>query len=85
MALSPIVASVLSGSYVTSMASRLPVGFIYFSVLGTNPATALGYGNWEAVGSGKALIGIDSDGTGKSKANKPATEYLSVYVWHRTA
>lgn len=40
-----------------------PVGAIYTSVTGVNPATELGYGTWSAFGSGRCLVGYDSGQT----------------------
>ncbi len=37
-----------------------PVGSIYISVDGTNPATALGFGTWEAWGQGRVPMGVGS-------------------------
>lgn len=36
-----------------------PVGAIYLSVTGVNPATELGYGTWSAWGSGRMPVGIE--------------------------
>ena len=56
------------GNVMTSMGDRwesrpasspvlLPVGAIYMSTIGTNPATVLGYGTWVAFGQGRVIIG----------------------------
>ncbi len=37
----------------------LPVGFVFISVVSTNPATLLGYGTWAAFGAGRVLVGLD--------------------------
>src|SRR3990172_8254878 len=47
------------GAYAPA-AGQLPVGFVFISVVSTNPATLLGYGTWSLFGAGRTLIGIDS-------------------------
>ena len=47
------------GAYAPA-AAQLPVGFVFISVVSTNPATLLGYGTWSLFGAGRTLIGIDS-------------------------
>ena len=42
---------------------QLPIGFVFISVVSTNPATLLGYGTWEAFGAGRVLVGVDSGDT----------------------
>jgi microcystin-dependent protein len=37
-----------------------PVGSIYRSVTSTNPGTTFGAGTWEAFGSGRMLVGVNS-------------------------
>lgn len=44
-------------------AEAFPVGAIYLSVTGVNPATELGYGTWAAFGTGRMLVGIDAGQT----------------------
>ena len=41
-------------------ASQLPIGFVFISVVSTNPATSLGYGTWSAFGAGRVLVGLDA-------------------------
>ena len=41
------------------LAMRLPVGAIHVSVTPTNPATTLGYGTWDAFGTGRVIVGVD--------------------------
>lgn len=38
----------------------LPVGFVFISVVATNPNTLLGYGTWAAFGAGRVLVGLDA-------------------------
>jgi hypothetical protein len=41
-----------------------PVGSIYTNAsVATNPATLLGFGTWEAFGSGRVLVGVDASQT----------------------
>lgn len=40
-----------------------PVGSVYISVGGTNPATFLGVGTWVAFGAGRTLVGRDISDT----------------------
>jgi hypothetical protein len=47
-----------------------PVGAIYISTSGTNPATLFGFGTWEVYGQGRAIVGAGSgtDSRGESKS-----------------
>jgi hypothetical protein len=47
-----------------------PVGAVYLSITGVNPATELGYGIWSAIASGKMLVGYDSGDTDFNAAEK---------------
>lgn len=38
---------------------QLPVGFVFTSMVNTDPATLLGYGTWTAIGTGRVLVGVD--------------------------
>lgn len=40
-----------------------PVGSVYIAVVGTDPATLLGYGTWTAIGAGRVLVGQDTGDT----------------------
>src|SRR3990167_3176800 len=40
-----------------------PVGAVFIAVVGTNPATLLGYGTWSAFGAGRVLVGLNSGDT----------------------
>lgn len=40
-----------------------PVGSIYLSVVPTNPVTLFGFGIWEAWGSGRVPVGVDTTQT----------------------
>ena len=37
-----------------------PVGSVFIGVIGTNPATLLGYGTWASIAAGRVLVGLDS-------------------------
>jgi hypothetical protein len=47
-----------------------PVGSIYFSTGGTNPATLFGFGTWEQYSKGRVLVGAGSgtDSRGEAKS-----------------
>lgn len=40
-----------------------PVGAVFISVVATDPATLLGYGTWSAFGTGRVMVGYDSNDT----------------------
>jgi hypothetical protein len=54
-----------------------PVGSIFIAAVATSPSALLGFGTWEAFGTGKVLVGIDStdedfselEGTGGEKSH----------------
>lgn len=46
-----------------------PVGFVYISVVNTNPSTWFG-GTWESFGSGRTLVGVDTSQTEFSTVKK---------------
>lgn len=51
-------------AYVDTMVQSLfPVGSIYTAVVGTNPATLLGFGTWEAFGAGRVIVGHNPSDT----------------------
>lgn len=52
-------------AFVTAALGLLyPVGSIYINASSaTNPATLMGFGTWEAFGTGKVMVGIDSADT----------------------
>tara|TARA_B100001093_G_scaffold511327_1_gene578955 strand:+ start:9102 stop:9830 length:729 start_codon:yes stop_codon:yes gene_type:complete len=48
----------------TARQALFPVGTIYTQAgVATNPGTLLGFGTWEAYGSGKAIVGVDASNT----------------------
>jgi hypothetical protein len=55
-----------------------PVGSIFLSTVATNPATLMGFGTWQAFGTGRVLVGCDAgdpdfdmvEETGGSKTHK---------------
>jgi len=56
LATTSFVQSALQGAY--------PVGSIYMNAtVATNPATLLGFGQWQAFGAGKVPVGIDASDT----------------------
>lgn len=70
-----------------------PVGTIHPTVDPDNPADYLGYGTWEAFGTGKFLVGIDPSNvdfdtveeTGTFAAAGGSQDYIVIYLWKRTA
>lgn len=48
-------------SYIGNL--MMPVGFVYTSIISTNPATVFGFGTWEAIAVGEALVGYKSGDT----------------------
>lgn len=40
-----------------------PIGSVFISVVSANPADLFGFGTWEAFGTGKVLVGLDSGQT----------------------
>ena len=52
-----------SANLPASASGELPVGFVFISVVSTNPGTLLGYGTWSAFGAGRVLVGLDSGDT----------------------
>ena len=44
----------------SASAGQLPVGYIFISTSSDDPAVALGYGTWTALGAGKVLVGYQS-------------------------
>lgn len=51
--------SLLTSAGAVQKVGELPVGFVFISVVSTNPATLLGYGTWSAFGQGRVLVGIN--------------------------
>ena len=56
-----------------NLLAAFPVGSIYINVTGANPGTFLG-GTWVAFGSGKVLVGLDSEDEAFDTAEKPGGE-----------
>ncbi len=52
--------SVGSGAVRIGALPIFPVGYIFITTDGTNPATTLGFGTWAAFGTGRTLVGIDA-------------------------
>lgn len=50
----PVSAAVSSGG------EAFPVGSVFIAVVGTDPATLLGYGTWVAFGAGRVLVGLSA-------------------------
>jgi hypothetical protein len=44
---------------VTTTGEAFPVGSVFITAVETNPAELLGYGEWEAFGSGRVLVGYN--------------------------
>tara|TARA_R110002012_G_scaffold43378_2_gene117267 strand:+ start:8147 stop:8860 length:714 start_codon:yes stop_codon:yes gene_type:complete len=58
------VTAAITAAVAATKTALLPVGSIYTQAgVATNPATLLGFGTWEAYGSGKAIVGVDASNT----------------------
>lgn len=44
----------------SSGGEAFPVGAVFIAVVGTDPATLLGYGTWVAFGAGRVLVGLSA-------------------------
>ena len=54
-----LVSHTQTGALSTSALGQIyPVGSIYTSTTGTNPATLFGFGTWVAFGAGRVLVGV---------------------------
>lgn len=51
-----------------------PIGSIYLSANGTNPATLFGFGTWQAWGAGRVPVGVDASQTEFDAAEKTGGE-----------
>lgn len=47
-----------------------PVGAVFLSVVADDPADLLGYGTWEAIASGRVLVGVDTGDSDFNAAEK---------------
>jgi hypothetical protein len=65
-----------------ALVALYPVGTIYSSVVGTNPATLFGFGTWVAFGAGRVLVGYDSGNTLFDAAEETGGSYDAVLVSH---
>ena len=43
--------------------NMIPIGGLYHTTVSDNPSVSLGYGTWEAFGSGRCLVGVDTEQT----------------------
>ena len=65
----------ISGAY--------PVGSLYINASNaTNPATLLGFGTWEAFGTGKVLVGIDAGDAAFDTAGETGGSKDAIVVSH---
>jgi hypothetical protein len=70
----------------TLLENAWPVGSVFISVVDTDPADLLGFGEWVAFGTGKTIVGIDTgdtdfdtvEKTGGSKAHTHTVDPASV-------
>jgi hypothetical protein len=74
-----------------SVSDAYPVGSVYINAsVATNPATLLGFGTWEAFGSGRVLVGVDTgqtefDTLGETGGAKTHTLTIAEMPSHRHA
>jgi len=67
----------------TLLQALYPVGTIYTNATsGTNPATLVGFGTWEAFGTGRVLVGLDSSNTLMDGVEETGGSADSVVVSH---
>jgi hypothetical protein len=65
-----------------ALALLYPVGSIYTSVIGTNPATLFGFGTWVAFATGKTVIGIDTSDTSFDVVKETGGSKNAIVVSH---
>ena len=76
-----------SHSHAGGGGEAFPVGSVYIAVVGTNPATLLGYGTWSVFATGTVLVAIDTgqpefdtvEKTGGSKTHTLTTAELPAH------
>lgn len=51
-----------------------PIGAVFIAVVDTDPADLLGYGTWEAFGTGRTLVGVDTGQTEFDEVEKEGGE-----------
>ncbi len=59
-----------------------PVGTIYSSVVGTNPATLFGFGTWVAFGAGRVVVGFNAGDSLFNAAEKTGGSKNAIVVSH---
>ena len=60
------------GNYKTPL-EQYPIGSLFITTTNTNPGTFIG-GTWEAFGTGRTIVGVDTDQTEFSTVNKTGGE-----------
>jgi hypothetical protein len=70
------VLTVVAGVPTWGVNEAFKIGDIHVSTIATNPATTLGYGTWEAFGSGRILLG-DGGGYAAGDTGGEATHTLN--------
>jgi len=58
-----LVSTTVQDAITEVLQKAYPIGYVWISVVSTNPATLLGFGTWSAFAAGKVLVGWDATQT----------------------
>jgi len=72
----------VAAAVTASLAAAYPVGTIYTAVVSTNPGTLLGFGTWTAFGTGRVLVGIDTNDAGLATVEQTGGSKNAINVSH---
>lgn len=68
-----------NGKDVSDILNHYPVGSIFITTTNTNPGTFIG-GTWESYGTGRTLVGVDTNDNDFNAANKMGGEKNQLMV-----